>query len=74
LVEIKCRVNRGAVYFAPHAKRIKGPKLLAAIGPTKYNPFTLDSKCEESTGASAVDLMDARRLGAMKGSLLRFGR
>jgi hypothetical protein len=37
--------------LAPNAKRIMGPKLLAAIGPVKKSPLTEDSKCLDSTGA-----------------------
>jgi hypothetical protein len=37
--------------LAPNAKRIKGPKLLAAIGPMKKSPLTEDSKCLDKTGA-----------------------
>ena len=42
---------------APKAKRITGPKLLAAERPMKYKPGTLDSKCELRTGVLLMFLI-----------------
>ena len=60
--------RRLAVKFAPQAKRMSGPKLLADAGPTKCRPGTDDSKWWSRTGAPPTTRSLARMRSSTKPS------
>src|SRR5580658_1480373 len=60
-----------AVNPAPKANRKRGPKVFAAVTPTKYKPGTEDSKFDDSTGVCSTDRIPLWRSASMKLNLRR---
>src|SRR5579872_626885 len=72
--EARCRETRFAAKPAPKANRKTGPNVLAAAVPTKYNPGTDDSKCDDRIGAFSTWATPSRILLSRKLNLRRSTR